>query len=232
MQIHGLQKLTLLDYPGHTAATVFTGGCNYRCPYCHNSELALHPETVPAIPEEEIRAFLKLRAKVLEGVAITGGEPTLQPDLPEFIAKVRALGFKIKLDTNGQSPAMLEKLLKANLLDYVAMDIKNCRERYGLTVGIRDFRTDAVDASVNLLLNSNIHYEFRTTVMTELHDTPAMESIAQWIAGAHRYFLQPFRESEQVMVKGQFHAPEPEVLRSWKELLAKHISVVGIRGMD
>lgn len=232
MQIHGLQKLTLLDYPGHMAATVFTGGCNFRCPYCHNSELVLRPESVPMIPEAEVFAFLKARAKMLEAVCVTGGEPTLQKDLPEFLVKVRSLGYRVKLDSNGQAPSVLAGLLQNKLVDYVAMDIKNCRERYGLTVGIRDFRTDAVDASVNLLLNSNIHYEFRTTVMTELHDNAAMESIAQWIAGAHRYYLQPFRESDQVMFKDQFHAPTPEVLRTWKEMLAKHISVVGIRGMD
>ena len=232
MQIHGLQKLTLLDYPGHTAATIFTGGCNFRCPYCHNSELVLHPEKVPMIPEEDIFKFLRIRANVLEGVAITGGEPTLQPDLPEFIAKVRSLGYKIKLDTNGQTPAVLEKLLAGKLLDYVAMDIKNSRERYGETIGIRDFRTDAVEASVKLLMSSGIHYEFRTTVMTELHNDESMAGIGQWIAGARHYFLQPYRESDNVMYKGTFHAPEREDLIRWQQILEKTIPIVRLRGVD
>lgn len=232
MQIHGLQKLTLLDYPGHTAATVFTGGCNFRCPYCHNSELVLCPEKVPMISEDEIFKFLRLRAHVLEGVAITGGEPTLQPDLPEFIGKIRALGFKVKLDTNGQSPAVLERLLRANQLDYIAMDIKNCKERYGETIGIPEFRTDAVEASVKLLMSSGIHYEFRTTVTKELHDTVSMERIGQWIAGARHYYLQPYRDSDQVMVKDRFHAPEAAELVAWKEMLAKMIPLVDIRGME
>ncbi|MBQ6660377.1 MAG: anaerobic ribonucleoside-triphosphate reductase activating protein [Lachnospiraceae bacterium] len=232
MQIHGLQKLTLLDFPGHMSATVFTGGCNFRCPYCHNSELVLNPESVPRIPEAEVLEFLKSRRKMLEGVCFTGGEATLQKDLPEFMAKVRELGYKIKLDTNGQSPAVLDRLMKAGLLDYVAMDIKNCKERYGETIGIPDFRTDAIETSIALLMNGNIPYEFRTTVMREFHDTEALTRIGEWIAGARRYYLQPFRESDQVMKKGVFHAPDRDEIIRWKELLAKTIPSVDIRGMD
>ncbi|MBO4766696.1 MAG: anaerobic ribonucleoside-triphosphate reductase activating protein [Lachnospiraceae bacterium] len=232
MQIHGLQKLTLLDYPGHMAATVFTGGCNFRCPYCHNSELVLRPESVPMIPEAEVFAFLKARAKMLEAVCVTGGEPTLQKDLPEFLAKVRSLGYRVKLDSNGQAPSVLAGFLQNKLVDYVAMDIKNCRERYGETIGVPNFRTDAVEASVQLLMRSGIQYEFRTTVCKELHDTESIKRIGEWIAGARHYYLQPYRESDQVMHKGVFHAPEREELISWKELLAKTISAVDIRGLD
>ena len=232
MQIHGLQKLTLLDFPGHMSATVFTGGCNFRCPYCHNSELVLNPESVPRIPDEEVLEFLKSRRKMLEGVCFTGGEATLQKDLPEFMAKVRELGYKIKLDTNGQSPAVLDRLMKAGLLDYVAMDIKNCKERYGETIGIPDFRTDAIETSIALLMNGSIPYEFRTTVMREFHDTEAITRIGEWIAGARHYYLQPFRESDQVMKKGVFHAPDRDEIIRWKELLAKTIPSVDIRGMD
>ena len=232
MEIHGLQKLTLLDYPGHMSATVFTGGCNFRCPFCHNSELVLNPASVPLIPEKEVLAFLASRARMLEGVAITGGEPTLQSDLPEFIAKVRALGYKVKLDTNGQSPAVLERLLKAGLLDYVAMDIKNSRDRYGATIGIPNFRTDAVEASVALLMGGKVPYEFRTTVMKELHDTSSFEDIGRWIAGARHYYLQPYRDSEQVMKPNTFHAPEREELLAWKDILSKTIPIVDIRGLD
>jgi len=232
MQIHGLQKLTLLDYPGHMSATVFTGGCNFRCPYCHNSELVLAPDSVPTIPEEDVLSFLKTRAKMLEAVCITGGEPTLQKDLPEFLKKVRDLGYRVKLDTNGQLPTVLSSLLSAGLVDYVAMDIKNCRERYGETIGVRDFRTDAIETSVGLLMGGNIPYEFRTTVCKELHDTASMTLIGQWIAGARHYYLQPYRESDQVMHKGIFHAPEREELIAWKELLNKTIPSVDIRGMD
>ncbi len=232
MQIHGLQKLTLLDYPGHMSATVFTGGCNFRCPYCHNSELVLAPDSVPTIPEADVFAFLKTRAKMLEAVCITGGEPTLQKDLPEFLKKVRDLGYRVKLDTNGQLPTVLSSLLSAGLVDYVAMDIKNCRERYGETIGVRDFRTDAIETSVGLLMGDSIPYEFRTTVCKELHDTASMTLIGQWIAGARHYYLQPYRESDQVMHKGIFHAPERETLIAWKELLNKTIPSVDIRGMD
>jgi len=232
MQIHGLQKLTLLDYPGHMSATVFTGGCNLRCPYCHNSELVLHPEAMPMIPEDEVFRFLRQRAKLLEAVCITGGEPTLQKDLGEFIAKVRSLGYRIKLDTNGCFPSILETLLASGNIDYVAVDIKHCKERYGEAVGIPGFRTDGLESSVRMLMSGSIPYEFRTTVMSELHDTDSMNRIGDWIAGARHYYLQPYRDSEQVMCRGQFHAPDRDTLIAWKELLTPRIPSVAIRGMD
>ena len=145
---------------------------------------------------------------------------------------MRDLGYRVKLDTNGQLPTVLSSLLSAGLVDYVAMDIKNCRERYGETIGVRDFRTDAIETSVGLLMGGSIPYEFRTTVCKELHDTASMTLIGQWIAGARHYYLQPYRESDQVMHKGIFHAPERETLIAWKELLNKTIPSVDIRGMD
>lgn len=232
MQIHGLQKLTLLDFPGHIACTVFTGGCNFHCPFCHNSGLVLAPEKAPMISEEEFFTFLDHRKGRLEGVAITGGEPTIQADLPEFIRKVREKGFAVKLDTNGQNPDMLGALLSEDLLSYVAMDIKNSRDRYGETIGIPDFRTDRVEQSVKLLMESSICYEFRTTLMAELHDDTSMEAIGQWIRGAKAYYLQSYRDSEEIMVPGRFHAPSKETVERFREIVHPYVPSVSIRGID
>jgi pyruvate formate lyase activating enzyme len=147
MQIHGFNKTTLLDYPRHLAATVFLGGCNMRCPFCHNSSLVLHPESVPVIPEEDILSYLLKRKNILEGVCITGGEPTLSSKLPDFIEKIRSLGLKVKLDTNGSRPDVLKKLVNDDLINYVAMDIKNSKEKYSLTTGIDNYNTDNITES-------------------------------------------------------------------------------------
>ncbi len=232
MQIHGLQKLTLLDFPKHIACTVFTGGCNFRCPFCHNSGLVLHPEQAPMISEDEFFAFLDNRKGRLEGVAITGGEPTINKDLPEFIRKVRDKGFAVKLDTNGQNPDMLEALLSEGLLKYVAMDIKNCKERYGETIGIPDFQTDRVEQSVKLLMESGIHYEFRTTLMAELHDETSMAAIGRWIKGCRAYYLQSYRDSDQILCPGRFHAPGKEKVERFREILLPYVPSVTIRGID
>ena len=232
MQIHGLQKLTLLDFPGHIACTVFTGGCNFRCPFCHNGGLVLEPEKAPVIPEEEFFTFLESRKGRLEGVAVTGGEPTVNRDLPDFLRRIKSMGFAVKLDSNGQNPDMFEAILKEGLADYVAMDIKNARERYGETIGIPGFRTDRVERSVRLLMESGVDYEFRTTLSEEFHDDAAVESIGKWIAGCRAYYLQSYRDSEQVMVPGRFHAPSAETLERFLGILRPYIPSVAIRGRD
>ena len=232
MQIHGLQKLTLLDFPGHIACTVFTGGCNFRCPFCHNGGLVIAPEKAPLIPEEEFFAFLKSRTGRLEGVAVTGGEPTVNGELPGFLKRIKEMGFAVKLDSNGQNPDMLETILKEGLADYVAMDIKNSRERYGETIGIPNFRTDRVERSVKLLMESGVSYEFRTTLTEELHDEASITAIGQWIAGAKAYFLQSYRDSEEILMPGKFHAPSKETLERYLEILRPLVPSVSLRGRD
>jgi len=246
MKIHGLNKLTLLDYPGHMACLIFTGACNYRCPFCHNASLVLNPNSQPAISEEEIFAFLQSRKGILEGVCISGGEPTLQADLPEFIRKIRALGYHVKLDTNGSRPGILKALLDEGLLDYVSMDIKNAPKKYLPTIGISEepqdedlpcfnnLITDSVRQSAELLMQSSIPYEFRTTVVKELHSEEDLLTIGKWLNGARAYYLQSFRDSETLVgaVPGQFHAYEPEQMRAFRNLLQPYFETVETRGLD
>ena len=231
MEIHGLVKTTLLDYPQHVATTVFTGGCNFRCPFCHNKDLVLHPNSVPLIHEDELFSFLKKRHGVLDGVCITGGEPTLQPDLISFIRKIKELGFLVKLDTNGYCPEVLHQLLEEHLLDYVAMDIKNSPEKYALTSGIFNLDLDKINRSIALLLACSIPYEFRTTLVSELHTTEDMIKIGQWIKGASAYFLQAYKESDSVISKG-FTPCTYEQMKSFIGLLQPDILHIGIRGVD
>ena len=196
MLIAGLNKTTLLDYPGRVAATVFTGGCNFRCPFCHNGDLVLKPSALEAYSEEEVFSFLKKRKNVLKGVCITGGEPTLQGDLPDFIRKIKALGYEVKLDTNGYLPEVLKRLMDEKLLDYVAMDIK---EKYGCTTGVSDFDIRRIEKSVEILAKAGVTYEFRTTVVKELHAKEDLLQIGEWIAGCPKYFLQQYQENENVI---------------------------------
>lgn len=230
MFILGITKTTLLDYPGRVAASIFTGGCNFRCPYCHNKDIVLKNKALTSYDENEILAFLEKRKRLLSGVCITGGEPTLHNDLPDFIKRIRTLGYRVKLDTNGTNPNMLEILLKNKLIDYCAMDIKNSPEKYGLTIGLK---TDifAVESSVQMLLSQQeIPYEFRTTVVSELHDSTDIYTIAKWISDAKAYFLQPYTDSEGVLCKG-FHAPSNETLESYIELCKPFIHNVALRGI-
>ncbi len=199
MTIHGLSKTTLLDYPGHLACTVFTGHCNLRCPFCHNGELVLCPSSEPSIPEEDFFAFLESRKGRLEGVAITGGEPTVNADLEDFIKKIKERGLLVKLDSNGLKPDVLKKLIDASLVDYVAMDIKSSKEGYPLACGIKNLDISPVEESVNLLMNSGIEYEFRTTVCRELHGEKEFRDIAQWIKGCNAYYLQSYKPSETIL---------------------------------
>ncbi len=201
MRIVGLMKTTLLDYPGKVASTIFTGGCNFRCPYCHNGDLVLNHTTMEPYSEEEIFSHLNKRKNTLNGVCITGGEPTLQSELPEFIRKVKSLNLLVKLDTNGTNPAMLRSLLEEGLLDYVAMDIKHCRLKYNDVACMNPLNLQTIEESVDILKNCNIDYEFRTTVTRELHKMEDFEEIGKWIEGSKAYYLQPYKESEQVISK-------------------------------
>jgi pyruvate formate lyase activating enzyme len=231
MKIHGLNKTTLLDYPGHVAATIFTGSCNFRCPFCHNGDLVLNPSSQPLIEEEEIFSFLKKRKAILSGVCITGGEPTLQEDLPSFIQKVKALGYLVKLDTNGYRPEMLKHLLNENLLDMVSMDIKSCPSEYGNAAGVPSLDISKINQSIALLFNCDIHYEFRTTVVAELHSEDTFVSIAEWIKGAKAYSLQCYKDSDSVLKKG-YHAPSKKELNQYLKIVKKKIPNSKLRGVE
>lgn len=189
MKIYGLNKTTLLDYPGKVAATIFLGGCNFRCPFCQNSSLVLNPSAQPEIPVKEVLSFLKKRKGILDGVCITGGEPTLSPDLPELLQEIRTLGYPIKLDTNGTHPALLKTLTEQNLIQMTAVDIKACPDNYPALCGLVHPELDAVKETVEFLKNGTLDYEFRTTVIRELHSEKDFIEIGQWLTGAKAYYL-------------------------------------------
>ncbi len=205
MKINGFQKLTLLDFPGKVACIVFTAGCNFRCPFCHNASLVTHIDDSEVFSENEILDYLKKRTGIIDGVCITGGEPLLQPDLEDFIKKIKCMGFAVKLDTNGSSPEKLISLIEKGLLDYVAMDIKNSKEKYPLTAGVDNLNLSDIEKSVSYLLENHIPYEFRTTVVKDMHTPQDIVSIANWISGAEKYFLQNFVDSGDIL--GEKMAP-------------------------
>lgn len=228
MEIHGLQKTTLLDFPGRVACTVFLAGCNLRCPFCHNAPLVLHTPA-PTLTDEEFFSFLKKRQGILDGVCITGGEPTLRSDLPQFITKIRSLGFLVKLDTNGTKPAMLRRLLEDKLLDYVAMDIKNAPSRYAQTCGGADV-LETVRQSAALLMAGNTDYEFRTTCVHPLHDAKAMDEIGKWLAGAKSYYLQSFVDSGDLVGTG-ISGLTPETMELLRQAVLPYITNTHLRGI-
>lgn len=194
MKIEAIQKLTLLDYPHKMAATVFTYGCNLRCPFCHNA-LLVTEESEGGIAAEEVLSFLNSRKGMLEGVCVTGGEPLLQPDIEDFLREIKAMGFAVKLDTNGTFPQKLKDLVGKNLVDYVAMDIKNCRDKYAATSGKLAMNLSAIDESIRFLLSGEVEAEFRTTVVKNFHSFEDLLKITDWISGCDRYFLQQFVDS-------------------------------------
>ena len=230
MKIQGLQKMTLLDYPGKVACTVFLGGCDFRCPFCHNFELV--EGLMPTLMEDdEFFAFLGTRHGLLDGVAITGGEPCLRRDLPEFVAKIREAGFSVKLDTNGNHPAMLACLLDEGLLDYVAMDVKNSPGKYARTIGLPHIDLAPIEESVRLLMRGGVPYEFRTTVIREFHEARDFEEIGAWIEGAEQYFLQPYAQRDTVPDRS-LSAPEPASLREFRDVSARFVKNAAVRGID
>ena len=230
MKIHGLQKMTLLDFPGRVACTVFLGGCDFRCPFCHNFELA-DGTAQPVMDDEELLAFLKKRRGLLDGVAFTGGEPLLYRELPELLRKIRELGFAVKLDTNGAHPALLRQILEEGLADYVAMDIKNSPAKYAVTCGVERLDMDAIRESISLLMNGVTDYEFRTTVVAEFHEAADFEEMGKLIAGAKRYFLQCFTDRDTVPFEG-LHAPSAEQLQEYARIARGYVGDVRLRGVD
>lgn len=229
MNIHGLQKMTLLDFPGRVACTVFLGGCDFRCPFCHNSEL-LDGTAEPVTDEAELLSFLKKRVGLLDGICITGGEPLLR-DLAPLLMQIKALGYAVKLDTNGTHPERLRALLDAGLVDYVAMDIKNSPERYAETAGLPSFDMAPVRESVALLLEGKVDYEFRTTVVEELHDADSFRGIGALIRGAKRWFLQPFTDRDTVAFSG-LHTPGEEKLHQYVDIMRPFVGTAELRGAD
>ncbi len=230
MRICGLQKLSMVDYPEKLAATVFTGGCNLRCPFCHNALLVTRLAESPALTQEEILTFLSGRKKLLDGMVLTGGEPLMQPGVLDFLQKVRDLGLAIKVDTNGCYPNVLAQVLERGLADYVAMDLKNCREKYAETVGIPGFDLSPVEESIQILKNSGIDYEFRTTVVSQFHTAEDIRAIGQWVQGAPRYFLQQFVDSGNLISPG-LHPVTEEELHAQAQEARPWFSCVAVRGI-
>lgn len=230
MKIHGLQKMTLLDYPGHVACTVFLGGCDLRCPFCHNFEL-IDGTAEPIMDDQELLSFLKKRQGLLDGVAITGGEPCLRPDLIDLIKDIRALGFPVKLDTNGLHPDVLKTLVEQKLVDYVAMDIKNGPEHYAATCGVEAVDLDRIRESISILMEGKVDYEFRTTVVDQLHTAQDMEEIGALIQGAKRFFLQAFTDRDSVPFAG-FSAPSAAKMQEYAEIVGRYVQETTIRGVE
>ncbi len=232
MQISGWVKTSLIDYPEHITTVLFTPGCNFRCPICHNADLVLAPQTLPSIPLDDIWAFLERRRGVLTGMTLTGGEPTLQPDLAAFIGRARSLGYEVKLDTNGYRPDVLEGLLGAELLDYVAMDVKAPPKKYARLAGLPDLDVTRVERSLQLLRASGITYELRTTVVPGLLETDDIAAIARWIAGADHYVLQQFRGHNTLDPALAETTPySPDQLKHMADDAQAHVSRVSVRGI-
>ena len=228
MKIQGLAKMTLLDYPSKVACTVFTAGCNFRCPFCHNALLV--EENGESYSQEEILSFLEKRRGLLDGVCITGGEPLLQTDIEDFIAEIKAMGYSIKLDTNGSFPDKLISLVQKGLIDYVAMDVKNCIEKYPLSVGINNFDTQNIEKSIDFLLTGAVDYEFRTTVVAEHHNIQDIEDLSKRIKGAKCYFLQKFVDSGALLEEG-LHAHSTEIMEEMRLKAAAFVTDAQLRGV-
>ncbi len=235
MKISGMQKLTLLDYPGKVACTIFLNGCNFRCPFCHNSQL-LENQVESVMTEEELMTFLNRRQGILDGVCITGGEPTIHPQLFELLRKIKSLGYLVKLDTNGYRPDILRAILEEKLVDYVAMDVKNSPTEYGATIGLLQPNVENIEKSLLLLMEERVEYELRTTVVTPLHSEASVSDMTNWLLTLSKgrkipkFFLQPFVDRETVSVSG-LAAPEKEVLEGFLTHLRKCAESAALRGV-
>ena len=229
MHIGGFQKMTMLDYPGRIACILFTHGCNLRCPFCHNATLVT--EGYDPVSEEEILCYIRKRRGVLDGVVVSGGEPLLQPDAIPFLRRLAAEGLPIKLDTNGSFPDRLRTVVSEGLVDYVAMDIKNAKEKYPLTTGVPALELAAIEESAAFLLEGHVDYEFRTTIVRELHAEEDMVSIGKWIKGAERYYLQGFVDSGGLIDGEGLHAHPKDIMQKYADVVRPFVKTVGLRGV-
>ena len=229
MVFHGLVKSTLIDYPDKLACTLFTGGCNFRCPFCQNSSLVLDPASEPVINSEELDLFLKKRKKYLDGVCITGGEPLLQKDIEEYCKYLKDLGYLVKIDTNGSFPQKIESLISKNLVDYIAMDLKSSKEGYSKAVGIDNFDVSVIEESVNILQSCDIDHEFRTTLVKELHSEKEIHGIGKWLNKDQKLYLQHFEDRGSNIVQNLTGFSEKET-KAIKDILKTYIAFIGIRG--
>jgi pyruvate formate lyase activating enzyme len=230
MIIKGFAKLTLLDYPGRVACTVFTGGCNFKCPFCHNASLAVRAGELPNIDQEEVFSLLRKRKGILDGVCVSGGEPLLMPDIADFLGRVKELGYSVKLDTNGYLPHRLASVIERGLVDTVAMDIKNSPDKYAMTAGVEGLDMAPILESAALLMGGSLPYEFRTTVVKELHEAEDFEKIGRWIEGAAAYYLQSFIDSGDV-IRGGLSAHPKEKLEEFVTTVRKYVSNSHLRGV-
>lgn len=231
MKIAGLLKTSLLDYPGRLCCTVFLKGCNLRCPFCHNGMLLDEPAFEPAYSADSFFSFLEKRKGLLDGVCISGGEPLLHRELGSFLEKIKAMGYLVKLDTNGCYPDHLKILVQAGYVDYIAMDIKNAKNKYNVTTGEKRVDFSKIEESAAFLMKGEIPYEFRTTVVREFHEAEDFKAIGEWLKGARQYFLQGFVDSEGVLKKG-LHGYEKEELEDFKKILLPFIPSVKLRGLE
>lgn len=232
--IAGLQKMSLLDFPGKVACTVFLQGCNWRCPFCHNSELLAGPADAPLSTEDFFR-FLAARKGLLDGVCISGGEPTLHAGLPALAQKIKAMGYAVKLDTNGTHPDMLKRLVSDQLVDYVAMDIKNGPSFYAETIGLKNADLSPVEESIQYLVSGHVPYELRTTVVCPLHTEESIAEMGRWLSSLapgkkpERLFLQGFVDRDTVLYSG-FSAPDDDTMNRFCRLLSPFVGQVSVRG--
>ena len=230
MVFNGFQKTTLLDFPGKVACTVFTHGCNLRCPFCHNALLVNREESLPSFDEAEILAYLQKRKGIIDGICVSGGEPLLHPELESFLQKVKEIGILVKLDTNGTLPDRMIRLIEEGLVDYVAMDIKNSKEKYATTAGVPSVDLEKIEESIAYLIKGKIPYEFRTTVVKELHTLEDIQSISRMIKGAESYYLQGFIDSG-LLIGQNLSAHTPETLSLFCDEAKKILKNVKIRGI-
>lgn len=231
MNVNGFIKTSLLDFPGIVATTIFTGGCNFNCPFCHNGDLVKEHQSLPKIMTDDIINHIKKRKGLIDGICISGGEPTLQKDLIDFMKKVKDYDIKIKLDTNGYNPTVLQKIINLGLVDYVAMDIKNSPDKYAKTCGLKILDYSLIDESINTLMLNNLDYEFRTTVIKEFHTKEDILLIADRLKGSQKYCLQQYIYSNKQVCNLEYTRYDSSTLKEWANIIKPLFDKVEIRGV-